>query len=289
VSGKFEGLKLVYGFLLCCKAKESFWIAMSTPRTSSGRICKKCLKKGSPCHLHTSVASGVASQKSPSKKKQREIFADQFENLALPALERILLNLDRSQLHATCISSRQASKVCREPRFQRLYNAKHPSLIVGNLHLNDKSSKILTIGKGSGRNQKTATFQDEIGNKIEIQRIGPFGDAGSQYFLNFLSTNDEFRLSLVYGYKSDLYFDLWTYNRGEEFRESIHMKVLTSIGKPDWLESVREIQPNFKHVKEFYVIFQTNIRKAKGGKKIWKEIIDRPPRESDYKEWFRKK
>ncbi len=116
---------------------------MSAPRTSLGKPCKKCLKKGSPCHLHKSVSSSpkklspntkagsfdsaLGTYKSPLKRKlstPKEL--PQFEYLPLPALQEILLNIpNRDQLTYICNNSRQAAKVCKTPEFKKLYNSRH--------------------------------------------------------------------------------------------------------------------------------------------------------------------
>ena len=275
----------------------------STPKTSSGKLCKKCLKKGSPCHLHTNVVSGETSggtsgvspsrksvksskpQKSPTKKqKARAIFADQFEHVPLPALEQILLNLNRKRLHRICISSRQVAKVCRESRFQKLYDAKHPPLIVGELHLIDTKTIAPLLAKYV---IKRATFHDDVGNKVEIYKKGR-----TETELAFVLPSDDLavdiRLSLIYGQTEPLYFGLHTLattDLSQDIFDTTAKNFLVNVGKTSWIESIRVGRvPKFKHVKEFYNILKTNIQKAKGGKKIWDEIVVRPPEKRDYKE-----
>ena len=110
----------------------------STPRTTSGKICKICSKKGSPCHLHTSGTSGGTSRiasgvvKSVSSKKPAKKF--NLEDLPIPALQQVLLNIsDERKLHQICTESRKAAKVCRAPEFKKMYNAKYKRLFVGRI------------------------------------------------------------------------------------------------------------------------------------------------------------
>lgn len=286
---------------------------MDTPRTASGKLCKKCLSKGSPCHLHTSVASGGISQKSakksPSKKKRAQGFADQFEHVPLPALEQILLNLDRERLHSICISSRQAAKVCRQPRFRKLYNAKYPSLIVGDLRIKEMIER---------KDIKFVVFEDDAGNKIKIMKEGTRKDK-FVYRLTFDSADNQTWLTLSYGDRLPLIFGIDTDTEaidspGEydydtemgildaagvsnwaEYGELMIKKFLIQVGKEEWFESfeydreapyIRNKPASFKlfkHVEDFYRILKTNIEKADGGKEAWSKIIDRPPNKSDYR------
>lgn len=50
---------------------------------------------------------------------------DYFEHIPLPALQEVLLQLDKKQLHYVCTNSRQASKVCSKTHFKKLYARKY--------------------------------------------------------------------------------------------------------------------------------------------------------------------
>ncbi len=150
----------------------------STSRTSSGKICKICSKKGSPCHLHTSKASGVGSGGTKSKKSSspKKITPELFdlEHLPLPALQQVLLNIsDKAQLNHICRNSRQAAKVCRTPEFKKLYSAKYMGLFVGQIkHILEKKP-----------NRTVHTFHDEVGNNLEYIEKG-IGRGQIQYRSN---------------------------------------------------------------------------------------------------------
>lgn len=98
---------------------------MNTPKTSTGKPCKLCLKKGESCHLH-SPKKGFAKKMSPKavvKKKSSPKMV--LDAIPLPALQEILLNLDRAELYDFCSQNKQAYKICSEERFRMLYEAKH--------------------------------------------------------------------------------------------------------------------------------------------------------------------
>lgn len=294
---------------------------METPRTSSGKLCKKCLKKGKPCHLHTTV-SGMASKarskvsaasgrksakKSPTKKqKKRAVFADQFEHVPLPALQQILLNLDRKRLHEVCISSRQAAKVCKEPRFQQSYNARYPSLIVGNLRLikTAGNGRLFKAPNGGLVAMNKAIFRDEADNTITIEKTESHLNNVSRYTLSFTTLNPDKEswlvLSLMYGDDMVLDFSVtvdavmdddtreaYIKKAGasdwDELTLVMVRKFLERTGKIKWYTTLEGIYPKFKHIKEFYSIFKTNIQKVGNSKKLWDTIITRPPKKSDSK------
>lgn len=87
-------------------------------KCSSGKKCKAPTTKGeNTCWRHKS---------GPSPTLPTEF--SHFEKLPLPALEKILLTMDRKQLNYVCTHSRQASKICRINNFRLRYNALHPTL-----------------------------------------------------------------------------------------------------------------------------------------------------------------
>jgi len=78
---------------------------------------------------------------------------DRFEDLPKPALQEILLKLNRQQLHAICSISRKAFSICSENNFREIYNQSHPKqMIYGNLngYLNNRLGRyILTDDMGT--------------------------------------------------------------------------------------------------------------------------------------------
>ncbi len=67
---------------------------------------------------------GRSSPKSPPKT------FDYFEHIPIPALQEVLLQLDRNQLHYVCTHSRQAAKICREEWFKEQYDDIHRNVLV---------------------------------------------------------------------------------------------------------------------------------------------------------------
>lgn len=115
---------------------------MNVPKTSSGKPCKLCLKKGGKCHLHCSSKKSSSSPKkspkksgSPKRLKSRKSSPKNihFDEIPLPALYVILINLDRDDLDEACIASRQARKICKLKRFREEYSARQPKNIIGKL------------------------------------------------------------------------------------------------------------------------------------------------------------
>ena len=134
----------------------------STPRTTSGKICKICSKKGSPCHLHTSggESGGESGAKTSSRKKPAKKF--NLEDLPIPALQQVLLNIsDSRKLHQICNESRKAAKVCRAPEFKKMYNAKYKRLFVGKITKTVKTGFALIY-----------VFHDEAGNSLIYTKKG---------------------------------------------------------------------------------------------------------------------
>jgi len=82
-------------------------------RTSSGRLCKKCEKKGERCSQH----GGSPNPTSPT-----------FENLLdlpKPALQNVLLGLELKELKQLCSESKKIHSICILSEFQRLYDIRH--------------------------------------------------------------------------------------------------------------------------------------------------------------------
>lgn len=141
--------------------------------TLSGSPCKLCIAKKEKCHLHSSLKKSPSprSSKSSPKKPQvskrvwspgqnKKMFEDfgYLNSLPVPALEIILLEVsERKKLHEICKNVRAAFRVCKEPRFQKLYNEKHGGLFVGKISYEKKETGTLT----------KHIFTDEKGTRLE--------------------------------------------------------------------------------------------------------------------------
>lgn len=72
-----------------------------------------------------------------------------FENLPQPAMMKILLDLPIYQLKYLCNRSRQASKICKEPRFKKKYDKLH-SLLGGKLRKTDDRGRLVRLEDNKG-------------------------------------------------------------------------------------------------------------------------------------------
>lgn len=142
---------------------------MNTPRTLSGKLCKLCIAKGGPCHLHKTKTDKKSSKKlSKSPKKMN------LEMIPLPALQKILLQVPRKNLSYFCVKSAQASKLCKLERFRKLYDERHPRLIRGKLTLishniederiemRDDTDNRFVIAYSIDRNKPSQKMVDEV-------------------------------------------------------------------------------------------------------------------------------
>lgn len=100
---------------------------MNPPKTSTGKPCKLCLKKGGPCHLHSrnSPKKGFVKKTPKAVVKKKSSPKMVLDAVPLPALQEILLNLDRAELYDFCSQNKQAYKICSQQRFRMLYEARH--------------------------------------------------------------------------------------------------------------------------------------------------------------------
>lgn len=150
--------------------------------TLSGSPCKLCTAKKERCHLHlpskktSSPKSSKSSPKKSPKKPQapkrawspgqnKKMFEDfgYLNSLPVPALEIILLEVsDRKTLHEICKNVKAAFRVCKEPRFQKLYNEKHGGLFVGKISYEKKEMGNLI----------KHIFTDEKGTRLEYTSKG---------------------------------------------------------------------------------------------------------------------
>lgn len=113
----------------------------SSPLTAKGKECKLCKAKGpgEKCHLHGGSPKKLSPEKSsarrsPPRKRERSSPQssnfDYFNNLPLPALKEVLLNINNKKaLKEICSNSKQAQKICRTKDFQEKYEARY-SLII---------------------------------------------------------------------------------------------------------------------------------------------------------------
>ena len=130
---------------------------MDVPRTQSGSPCKLCKTKGSVCHMHGG-SPRKESMYSMSTQNFLPIDFENFERLPKPAMMNVMLQLSWSQLNYVCRISREANKICKEPRFVEEYKRTH--------HLNLLMGKL----KDSGYDIMTFFgFKDERGNTVMIE------------------------------------------------------------------------------------------------------------------------
>jgi hypothetical protein len=209
---------------------------MEAPRTSSGKPCKLCLKKGAKCHIHT----GSSPKKSSAKKKRSSVASKKstkkrgtspkmiLDDIPLPALQQILLNMERKELHDFCSKNKQAFKICKEKNFQMMYEAKHGTtgqMIVGKLKLESVHTEAMSDW----------FFEDEIGDRLIFDLRGP-GDIMIGYSTMKRQGLDRSKRFLLTYEKKSRYdnptFFLRTY-RG-------HPEVLETIGKLRWLKKSKK-------------------------------------------------
>lgn len=230
----------------------------STGLTASGKPCKKCKKKGEPCHLHCDIATDTF---------------DRFESIPLPAMEEILLKLDRKELYEVCTTSKQAAKICGTFLFKKKYLEKHGNdkkgLIIGDLDQSDESSFFET----RGRSRELQYFKDEIGNAI---RISAFVENGN-YVVDFVVYTNVNGLSIYYAEKATgrNFQYVWRLRSDDE---NISEK-LEEIGHADWINELTPVR------KKEVVLLSAAVRGSNAfiipneiGNRIWnilrKRLVD---------------
>lgn len=134
-----------------------------------------------------------------------------INELPKPALQEILLKLNRPQLNAICSVNRKVFSICKEHNFKEMYNKVHrPEMIHGNLHLD--SDNVLSNGS------RNLTFHDDINNNI-----------------NIIYKNDDL-LSLSY-WSRNIYFSLpyktvgWEKSPKDKYQLLMRLE---EIGKEKW-------------------------------------------------------
>ncbi len=145
---------------------------METPRTSSGKPCKKCTAKGASCYLHCvplSKSPKKSGKKKSSKKKSASAKSSKRSSPAkfdigivpLPALQEILLKIDRAQLYDICTSNRQAAKICKLESFRKRYQILHPAnkFVVG---------KLTVVSRSRAGDRSWIDFRDQGGHYIIV-------------------------------------------------------------------------------------------------------------------------
>ena len=101
----------------------------SSPLTAKGKECKLCKAKGSGnlCHLHGGSPKKASPKKrSISPKTSSPKKFHYLNNLPLPALERVLLEMGEKELKEVCSTSKHALKICREHNFRQKWLVRHP-------------------------------------------------------------------------------------------------------------------------------------------------------------------
>lgn len=124
---------------------------MSLTTTVSGKPCKLCKKKGDLCHVHEqlsprSSSKSISPKKSPkrlsSSPAQRKLSPEKdslskasvgiptefyyLEQLPIPSLEVVMMNMERPELNRLCNTSKRAKKICDSTRFKEAYPKSHP-------------------------------------------------------------------------------------------------------------------------------------------------------------------
>ena len=84
--------------------------------------------------------------------------------LPLPALQVVLLNLERSELNKLSCMNKRVKNICNLPNFQQIYNGTHKR----RLFVNPKFSKVDVFRCSNGNYDENYTFLDERGTKIEL-------------------------------------------------------------------------------------------------------------------------
>lgn len=165
---------------------------MSATGTVSGKPCKLCKKKGDLCHVHASSpkktpkktplksgvratavkapktpkktpkktparATVVKSSKSPKKGIPTEFYY--LEQLPLPVLEVVMMNMEHRELNRLCNISRRAKKICDSVRFREDYPKTHyfPFFFQGD------------VEESYNKNNKTWTLYDDYDHRMYIR------------------------------------------------------------------------------------------------------------------------
>lgn len=250
----------------------------SSPKKSSPKSSpkKSSPKKSSP---KASTKRSRSSPKSSPKRSssQRSPIFDQFEHIPLPALQEILLNVDRERLNIICKQSPQAAKVCGKRNFQILYDTRHSSLIVGKL-------KIL-----GPRNGQVLELMDDANNRILVSRQTGASFTNQQKLI-FTSADGIYRISLTYGVptRSDVKLkggsvNFTLENQDREVRGTGNPRILKPAkdflakrGKLDWWPAfvANDEFLIFQTAMSFYKIIKTHV--VKTGVK-WSNVNERAP------------
>ncbi len=156
---------------------------METPRTAKGKTCKKCLAKGSKCHLHANIVSmqksevkrtsSIKGSLSPAKRKTRKVSSRSpvkmsspaafpgFDTLPREAQVQVLLNVEPSELRNICSSSKRIrERICGTPHFKELYRLRYPGVFIIKDEL--KIRKDLIDDYHSYMPEGTAVFNNDI-------------------------------------------------------------------------------------------------------------------------------
>ncbi len=268
----------------------------SSPKSSPKRSPKKSSPKSSPkskssspkkSPLRASAKKSVSFPKSSSPKKSTPKFPifDQFDHIPLPALQEILLNVDRERLNIICTQSRQAAKVCKTALFQRLYDVRHPGLIVG---------KIRIIGF---HGRTAIELNDEANNTIAVGRQTG-GAFANQQDLIFTSADGRHRIRMTYEVhvkanireKGRVYANFTFEFDGKDVRGAGNPRILkpakdflAKVGKLDWWPAFIAIDalPIFPAALSFYKIIRAHVSKARVK---WSTFNERAPTADDFGE-----
>jgi hypothetical protein len=151
-------------------------------RTSSGRLCKKCEKKGERCRQHSSSSSTSLT----------------FENLLdlpKPALQNILLRLELKELKQLCSEYKKIHSICILSEFQRLYDIRHKtnSFTIGKKRVSE--TNLVITGKDGIKMIISFTEKDEDSNDNLIIHVFSIKTKESVNFIyDFLDSETWFQI-----------------------------------------------------------------------------------------------
>jgi len=179
---------------------------------------------------------------------------DRFEDLPKPALQEILLKLNRQQLYAICSISRKAFSICTENNFRNMYNNLHPKqMIYGNLRI-DSWMEIGDVHRGNW----TVGFIDDMESIIKIN----FNELDVLNYFEYIGNSTFNNKDITFLSKSRIV----EWDNAPYTKEELLVR-LTEIGKERWIDEFKysQILKGFvfskKVAKELWEILEKEIGK----------------------------
>lgn len=160
-----------------------------TQRPSPPKECERCkelLQNGDPDEYFFCDECGKMLR--PPKLGSEKL---DFDDIPLPAIFEIMLNLDRKELHYLCTSNKVANKICKEPRFRDEYNERHAAGLfntVNPFHIeatfrNHRNYWVVSQDGLAKFRENTVEFKDNKNGTIEIRYIDEFNWDESIYLV----------------------------------------------------------------------------------------------------------